>query len=77
MPDIAQARRQLGFAVRTAAILTGTASAYCFDIHTPRASRTERLSAPEHHKYVRVLDWKVHYEGSKTNHEDPRSAGKL
>ena len=39
--------------------LTGSASAYCFDIDTLRASRTEWLSAPEHHRYVRVLDWKV------------------
>ena len=45
--------------------LTGAASAYCFDIHTRRVSRTTRLSAPEHHRYVRVLDWKVSDEFAK------------
>src|SRR5579863_1946764 len=30
----------------------------------PRGS--ERLSAPEHHRYVRVLDWTVAYESAKT-----------
>src|SRR5579863_462029 len=46
---------------------TGAPAAYCFDIHTRRASRTTRLSAPEHHRYVRVLDWKVAHEATKTN----------
>src|ERR1700733_7071311 len=32
-----------------------------------RSASTVRLSAPEHHRYVRVLDCKVHYEDSKTN----------
>src|SRR5580704_7822599 len=40
-------------------------AAYCFDIRTLRASRTLRLSAPEHHRYVRVLDWKVAHESTK------------
>jgi hypothetical protein len=58
---------QLGFAVWTAAApITGAPAAYCFDIHALRASRTERLSAPEHHRYVRFLDWKVSCESGKT-----------
>jgi|SRR5579863_103363 len=44
---------------------TGAPAAYCFDIHARRASRTTRLSAPEHHRYVRVLDWKVAHECQK------------
>src|SRR5579863_6920201 len=42
--------------------ISGAPAAYCFDIHTRRASRTTRLSAPEHHRYVQVLDWKVSRE---------------
>ena len=50
----------VGFADGTAAApMTGAPAAYCFDIHTLRASRTGRLSALEHHRYVQVLDWKV------------------
>jgi hypothetical protein len=56
MPDIAQTRR-FGFLTRDAAVLVDLSS----DKVTMRlrtASNT-RLSAPEHHRYVRVLDWKV------------------
>ena len=45
--------------------VSGATAAYCFDIHTRRASRTTRLSAPEHHRYVRVLDWTVARESGK------------
>jgi hypothetical protein len=59
-------RAPVGFADGTAATpCRGAASAYCFDIRTPRASRTEQLSAPERHRYVRVLDWKVSRESGK------------
>jgi hypothetical protein len=71
-------RAPVGFADWTAATpITGAPAAYCFDIHTPRASRNWRLSAPEHHRYVRFLDWKVHYEAAKTNHDVGISAGSL
>jgi hypothetical protein len=59
MLDIAQTGAVLVSRTGPGPYLTGTVSAYCFDIHTRRASRTTRLSAPEHHRYVRVLDWKV------------------
>src|SRR5579863_370935 len=37
--------------------------------HSPRrASRTTRLSAPEHHRCVRVLDWKVAHGSGKTEY---------
>jgi len=60
-------KRRFGFSDGTgAASMTGAPTAYCFYIHTPRASRTGRLSAPEHHRYVRFLDWKVARRLEKT-----------
>ena len=56
LPDIAQTGRQLGFAVWTAATpITGAPAAYCFHIHTHRASRTARLSDPIRHRCDQVL----------------------
>ena len=70
-------RAPVGFADGTAATpITGAPAAYCFDIHTPRASRTGRLSAPEHHRYVRVLDWKVSRESEKGGCVEERMACK-
>jgi len=56
--------------------VSGAPAAYCFDIHTLRASRTVRLSAPEHHRYVRVLDWKVSRESEKGGCVEERMACK-
>jgi hypothetical protein len=67
MPDIAQTGAVLVCSDGTgAAPITGAPAAYCFDIHTHRASRTVPLGAPKHHRYVRVLDWKVSLESAKT-----------
>src|ERR1700678_2041340 len=77
-PSLISLRRApVGFADWTAATpITGAPAAYCSDIDTLRASRTEWLSAPEHHRYVRVLDRKYHAGRKKRLSVEPSIACK-
>jgi hypothetical protein len=59
---------QFGFGVWTSAITDGNGVRLLFRHSPRRVSRTTRLSAPEHHRYVRFLDWKVAGEVPKTNY---------
>src|SRR5580693_93297 len=56
LPDIAQTRRQLGFAVWTAATpITGAPAAYCFHIHHTEPRGLRGISDPIRHRCDQVL----------------------
>ena len=76
MRDIAQASAGCYRGLDRGRIFGKRLPAYCFNIRHRRASRTVRLSAPEHHRYVRFLDWKVTRGHGKALRGDGRNARK-
>ena len=76
MPDIARTSAVFFLPDGTGTTFTGSACPPIVLTFAARASRNTQLSAPEHHRYVRFLDCKVHHEASKTNHDGAISNGK-